>query len=222
VRLIAFGCSNTYGVGLEDCWDSKKETSKGYPPSKLAWPEHLSKLLGAECVNASRGGSSNRELWWRIINYEFQPDDIAVVLWTYPNRDCVIFDNNQLPEQLTDWHRNKTIQRFVVETYNEHDKRIESHTYIHHANLITQKYVPLYNFSAMEAQLCPYPKWQQFPILYDLEKIYSVSDRALDDEHPGPECHRLLSQEMYVKIDLIRRNQLPNFYPAGINKVTIN
>ena len=44
-RLVAFGCSNTYGEGLPDCWVDKNgdpsRTKAGFhgpKPSKLAWP----------------------------------------------------------------------------------------------------------------------------------------------------------------------------------------
>lgn len=223
-RLIAFGCSNTYGVGLKDCYDAEWGGSKDLPPSKFAWPEKLAEILGVECVNASRGGSSNREIWWKIINFDFQPDDVIAVLWSFPDRDCIInplYDEH--PEQINTWHRNKTVQRFVVDTYCEFDKRMESHTYIHHANILARPKVKnFYNFASQEVQLCPYPEWQQYPILFDMENVYDGGDRALDEIHPGPECHNQLAQEMHKKIQSVEQNQIPNYYPNGIKKITIN
>jgi hypothetical protein len=49
-RLIAFGCSNTYGEGLEDCWIPEFR-KHGPKPSKVAWPQILADKMGRECVN---------------------------------------------------------------------------------------------------------------------------------------------------------------------------
>ena len=83
-------------------------------------------------------------------------------------------------------------------------------------------YNEFYNFASNEVQLCPYPQWQQYPILYDMEKLYSTSDRALDNEHPGPVCHQQLANKMYEKILLVQQNRLSNYYSTGITKVTVN
>ena len=58
-RLIAFGCSNTFGQALEDCWDYEKNDVGEYP-SKLAWPSVLSKKLDLECHNHALPGASNK------------------------------------------------------------------------------------------------------------------------------------------------------------------
>ena len=52
-RLIAFGCSNTYGQGLEDC--HILPNFPGPSPSKTAWPNTLGNLLNcSEVINQSK------------------------------------------------------------------------------------------------------------------------------------------------------------------------
>jgi len=87
-RLIASGCSNTFGEGLVDCW-VEKTGSAGLEPSKFAWPELLAKHLGInEVVNLARGGSSNKTIWRNLVDFNWQEGDIAVIHWTFVDRDA--------------------------------------------------------------------------------------------------------------------------------------
>ena len=38
-RLIVFGCSLAYGVGLKDCWPN------AIKPSKLSWPQLVADVM---------------------------------------------------------------------------------------------------------------------------------------------------------------------------------
>lgn len=91
-RLIAFGCSHTFGVGLPDCYNRKKRISGKYP-SKLAWPQILADKLELKCINLGEGGSSNKKILYRILSFDFKQDDTVLVLWSYPIRTCIIEDN---------------------------------------------------------------------------------------------------------------------------------
>ena len=56
-KIVALGCSYTYGHGLEDCIGPND--SAGPVPSKFAWPNQLAKHLGVrEVLNLSHPGSS--------------------------------------------------------------------------------------------------------------------------------------------------------------------
>ena len=119
-RLLAFGCSYTYGEGLEDCWSPLNKTF-GPLPSKQAWPSILGKDLGREVHNFGICGASNKHIWHTILNIQsasidistnnksyhqqtilasnlelvnlanqIEPTDIVVILWTYFDRTCVI------------------------------------------------------------------------------------------------------------------------------------
>jgi len=60
MRLIAFGCSYTYGAGLEDCFTPP--IGHGPIPSKFAWPQLVANELNMECINMSSSGASNKEI----------------------------------------------------------------------------------------------------------------------------------------------------------------
>ena len=76
-RLVTFGCSHTYGIGLQD-------------PSKEAWPNVLGKLLEKEkTVNKGNPGASIKEIAHTAFNFKFLPTDTVVVLWTHLNRYCI-------------------------------------------------------------------------------------------------------------------------------------
>ena len=72
-RLVAFGCSYTYGYGLSDC--HIEPNKPGPNPSKLAWPSLLANMLDLEVVNCSNIGASNIHILWRLINFDFKNDD---------------------------------------------------------------------------------------------------------------------------------------------------
>ncbi len=58
MKLYAFGCSNTYGFGLPDCWDYIRKLQAG-DPSQYSFPVLVSKELELELVNGSECGISN-------------------------------------------------------------------------------------------------------------------------------------------------------------------
>ena len=84
-RLIAFGCSNTFGQALEDCWNYEKK-DVGEHHSKLAWPSVLSKKLNLECHNHALPGASNKLIMNQIISFPFAPNDTVVIMWSYLDR----------------------------------------------------------------------------------------------------------------------------------------
>lgn len=95
-RLVAFGCSHTYGHGLPDCYvpimKGKKTVGMQYGPvaSNLAWPKLLANLKNIECDNRGVPGASNKEILYNILNYNFTSNDCVYVLWTYLARWCII------------------------------------------------------------------------------------------------------------------------------------
>lgn len=82
-RLVAFGCSFTYGHGLPDCAIGPHA---GTTPSQHAWPALLADKLGRSVVNMSKPGAGNTEILWKLINFDFEPDDLCVIMWSYFTR----------------------------------------------------------------------------------------------------------------------------------------
>lgn len=89
MKIRAYGCSYTSGHGIEDVWDpiNKKNLTD---VSKQSWPFQVGKGLDLPVINYGFGGSSNKEILYKILNTEFCQDDIVIVLWTYVARSCII------------------------------------------------------------------------------------------------------------------------------------
>ena len=94
-RLITFGCSNTYGHGLDDCVTEKG--SHGPDPSKNSWPFLLGNMLEIEkVVNLAVPGSSNKQIAKKVIDYrDFTSEDLVIVGWTFIERDCIFLDESK-------------------------------------------------------------------------------------------------------------------------------
>ena len=85
-RLVAFGCSYTYGEALPDCYDPA--TGRAGPhPSMFAWPKLLADKLNVECVNCGEPAFSNAAILSHILDFKFCHDDICAILWTFKSRD---------------------------------------------------------------------------------------------------------------------------------------
>jgi hypothetical protein len=211
MRLITFGCSLTYGHGLQDCWDNDTQSPGGYC-SKLAWPSKLAKDLGVKCINTSFPGASAKETLFKIQNFNFLSDDIAVVLWTYPQRSCNInvdsidstnkeADSVAFTRYVPGGEDGVKIKTFYS-LYNETDSMIDYYTRIEYANLYFNSvgirafhFIPeqryLKNFSWLTATIQPVYFGQiktQFPL-------------ALDDLHPGKLAHYKFAEDIFKIIN---------------------
>ena len=71
-RLITFGCSYAYGTGLEDCKNWFFNQFHHLKPSKLGWAQTLANKLDIELVNKSFPGSSNIEVLYSILKFDFK------------------------------------------------------------------------------------------------------------------------------------------------------
>lgn len=74
-RLITFGCSYAYGTGLPDCNNWMFNKLHNLKPSKMGWASLLAKKLKVDCVNESFPGSSNTEILYNVLKFNYQPDD---------------------------------------------------------------------------------------------------------------------------------------------------
>lgn len=83
-RIVAFGCSHTYGHGLEDCWTASGKPGK--EPSKLVWPEILGNMNNVPVVNKSIPGGSVFSTSHSIEAFKFKQGDYVFILWPDYNR----------------------------------------------------------------------------------------------------------------------------------------
>lgn len=123
-RLIACGCSHTYGESLPGCLTTKRIDDPQPPPSQFAWPHVLAEKLGIEYLNRAHGGASNKQISTQMLSTELNKDDIVVFLWTHHDRSCFFDIQNgkfwidQLVPSYTEKRKN-----------NPKDRRIKNQVY---------------------------------------------------------------------------------------------
>lgn len=204
-RLITFGCSLTFGHGLPDCFVPPKDP--GSQPSKLGWPSIIAKCIDRDCVNISSPGASNKKIWYDIINFNYQKDDIVFILWSYIERSTIIHNNNKMTFVGT-WvpdHKN-----YYKELYDQNDATIMSSLFVNHANMyLRQENITTYNMIPGTREL-PILELnnlitKHIPIyLTDLRDYYPL---ALDKRHPGTEFQIAYAKKILDFLNI--KNNLP-------------
>lgn len=193
-RLIAFGCSHTFGQALPDCFIPP--SYPGEEPSRLAWPQVLAHKCGLTCVNMAVPGASNKSIWYRMLNFQYQPDDIVFVLWASVDRSCLIIDNESTQEigpWLTD---NKLYRMYYKHFHNEFDSLMTTKLYVNHINnYIKNKIYNLCWVSSMNTIFELGGNTVNFLPVYFCDYT-NIFPRALDNGHPGVEAHDRLAEEI--------------------------
>lgn len=204
-RLVAFGCSNTYGQGLPDCHFVNRAggAEPGPHPSKYAWPAKLSKLLDAkETINMGKPGSSNKQIWHTVMNFDFLPDDFVVCHWSLLHRSCVIYPDKDLlalglwpiPEK----HVGDAYQRYITTTNCDYDLMIESCGYIDHAHrYLRDKVQHLYHVVFKQQEFDQRPNWCSFDFAAEAGYFNRSFPLALDHAHTGVEGHKELAKAIF-------------------------
>ena len=211
-RLIAFGCSNTYGEGLSD--------SK-YPPSPLAWPNVLSNLSKRKCVNVSCPGSSNKRIWNEIINFEFQKNDVVFIMWTDVSRTCIIKENTI--EDIGIWKvgHNDTSKKYYKLLFDINDSVKDlnlrsSHCDLYLNSLGIKNYHLMYSdvlidhaittvkkgLNTLDKELYKKETYNNANILQiDFSEISGIYGKADDGVHPSKLAHAELANKIFSEVE---------------------
>lgn len=188
-RLISFGCSYTYGTGLDDCYVAPNDP--GPNPSKYAYPNLVATKLNRECINMAANGISNLAILDAILQYDFLPNDLVTVMWTYKTRDMVYTSPTQVEHKgrwLKDW----------IKQQNTYDMYVKSLLHIHHAYLyLKNKDVDFY-FLDVDTWKDVYedfsPAWMYGINFIEFDKkLEMIPPNGLDKVHPGPNFHKALA-----------------------------
>ena len=180
-RLICFGCSITSGYALLD-----KNTS---------WPSRLSKILNKNLIRIADPGASNLEILYNVLKFDFEPTDLVVILWTYPDRD-IIFQENfnciRLP-----WAGSIEQEGWML-AHNSFDLAVRSWICFNHAaSYLDCKDIDYYFFSANLLVTTTYKPSFIKNVINDLDiRKISKIDFALDKKHPGPKSHNVIANRI--------------------------
>lgn len=206
-RLIAFGCSNTFGLSL----DGTKITDS---PAKRAWPA----LVGA--INYGVCGASNKQIMLNILEKNFKPKDIVVILWTYTKTRTLLYTETEKHQLLI--HKHKMFHEHMdsqtkqaAEAWykwnvlrSQRDAMIDEYTYIKTANLhLQQQNIKVINLHCDDSY-DQYTSPGKIPTnlhtkLHNVENLLVKNDRADDGSHPGPNAHKLVSEFVWKQIKLL-------------------
>ena len=202
-RIVAFGCSNTYGQGLPDCYvdNGRGPSEAGDTCSKYAYPQVIANRLGYDCVNLGVPGGSNRIIWHNIINFDFQPNDLVIMYWTYIDRYASITESRTV--NLGMWSSMdplcKAWQKYNAVARSVQDRLLESLVHIDHAN----KYIQSKNIKHMNMKTSrndlkdTAPDWCTFKWdVKETEDLMVTQPLALDGLHMGSEAHQVIADRV--------------------------
>ncbi|MFY8211059.1 MAG: hypothetical protein ACOVLB_00100 [Candidatus Nanopelagicus sp.] len=185
-RLIAFGCSFTYGHGLSDCFIPPQ--NPGPYPSKFAWPSLVADSLELEVINNSECGSSNKQILYRTLDFAFVETDTVIFLWSFFQRSII----HNVDSNLQILPNNSECEGYY-KVHSDYDLFMETTLSIAHANLfLLDKKIKIYNFYLdrdLRLLLSQYPN--NVARNYELSYIpRSFQDIGLDKVHPGEKTQK--------------------------------
>lgn len=205
LRLIAVGCSQTYGHCLPDCYIEDPNTSDGLGiapnPSKMAFPQLVGSFIGAEVHNLSFPGGSTRNMWHELMNFNYHPDDYVICVWTFANRSMLIKRDKKT--HLGIWPSvsplNQAYQRFIALGNSDEDLELSAYQNIDHAHRVVQpqvKKILHYKINRFEYETVP--SWAQFEFTNALDYMIPNDklDYAIDEKHYGVESHKCIARQM--------------------------
>lgn len=185
MRLVTFGCSLTYGQFLDN-----RDTQ--------SWPALLGDKLNVEVINKGWHGSSNKEILYEILNFDFQPTDLCIVLWTNLYRWTIFKEDNIL--RLGAWQNTKQALSFVEHFWDDYDMSLDLYERANHVNRIVDR---SYHIVSDNNILKKEPVWNRVNFLTDIDfhSIRKSYPTANDGKHPGPLAYKEFSNLLYEKIN---------------------
>ena len=188
-RLVTFGCSHTFGVDLNY-------------PEKECWPTQLANALQVPLVNKGRGGASNRYIQHSVLNFEFNKDDLVIILWTYPDRYHIFKDGGKPYEYINVWSKNVNSKFWFKNLTTDYNEKFSNKSIVNHVNLFLQnKDIKTYNM-VVSSEFKYYFDITDCAIIdLDFNSDFLVKHpRAKDGWHMGPEGHLNFSRAIHSRI----------------------
>lgn len=198
-RIVAFGCSYTFGSGLEDTIRDKVDETTTH--SRLSYPSLIANKLGFQCQNMSCPGYSNYEILLSILNFDFQKTDKILVMWSFSMRD-MLYDNNGAAMNIFS-PRAESYKKHWALAHTDRDLFLKSWLFFYTSHLHLrdfEHYFLIPNPNSINLNLRPtYAYGIEFENIY----IAELGDRyglAYDGTHPGQTAHDHLAKYLYNKI----------------------
>lgn len=208
MRIIAFGCSYTYGQWLS----STELRGKKDCPNVLSYPSIIAKKLNCPVDNLAEPGSSNKQIWFRIITYKFKPGDIALVHWTHTERFCSIDDKSKI-KRFGPWlNTDQDVMAYYKHVWLNFDTCLDSNLrLINGMEHLDRKGIKNFHMRLNSINVDTQLKADNILKMTDrgLGKILNFNlfstdimpdhiknDKALDDKHPGSLVHQWFADQL--------------------------
>lgn len=145
-RVVAFGCSYTQGVGLEQHIDHLSVEA-----SQLAWPQQLANMLELTCVNMGFGGQSAKYVTREALRFEYQKGDIVCIQWPTSER-TTFFKYDKLQEDVGQLLAllpvDERFEDYYLKYYTDYDAMWQQLSYIDHVDrYLRSKNIPVVHLS---------------------------------------------------------------------------
>ena len=205
-RLVTFGCSLTYGHGLEDCF--VPPVHPGPKHSNLAWPTIVADKFNLKLENHSQPGLSNRGILHKILEFEHEKNDIVVIMWTNVYRWSKIQINRI--ENYGLWLDTPYV-KMLAEHADEYDLTLTSAhcanlSYHHLKEKTDVRQIHIISGSGIKYDT----PWRMDSFQWNQVKFenygFGLRDKyplALDNAHPGPEAHKQFAKLVVKSIDKV-------------------
>ena len=208
-KLFTYGCSYTYGHGLEDCIIRKVDP--GHNPSKLGYAALVAQHLNAnELFNYSRPGTSNKWIVHAInVTVESQQiakNDAVIIQWTFLDRSCILrkgsHRNLDKYDALGSWmadEKRSLSQAYYKHFHDTYDNIHVTSWYIKYVDLLLKSHgitkilhtAPPDRKKDITAYLPDTIEW------WDDNISRNRIDTALDRHHPGPKSQKLYADKLF-------------------------
>ena len=196
------------GQGNDDLWDNEKKICiKGR--SKYAWPETLGKLLSIPVFNLGIPGSSNKEIAYKISQFNFEEGDFVLIGWTFNERSCIIntillpFIVNPANLDICDFQLSIHYNDPVNKQWKKHhtsnkNLQFESLMYVYG----TQAYLTAYNIPFLQTFISNglYNLDTDTTVLknvYPRKLDYSYGQPGADGSHPSRQTYNIWAKQVY-------------------------
>lgn len=219
--LWTFGCSHTYGHGLEDCITDGNGAEP--IPSRIGYASILAKKLNVPIKNMSRPGIGNKHIFFRlqqeISKNRIRTNDIVLIQWSYVERNCIIksvdtpaqhhfFSSDKEDDvlMLGPWIKDKFSKMFYKSFYTEVDAVWHTINYINLAHAILKSNgindtlhirPPYGNVDRTLLKLLGEQYLTDGIPMCKLGITDMVVDKALDNAHPGPKTQQIFADHLF-------------------------
>ena len=197
-RLIAFGCSYTFGHGLEDCLSKNRKAPT--KPSRYAWPKVLSTMMNLDCINLGIAGASNKHIWYKALTTEYQEGDIVVFLWSHIARWCKITDYDKV-QNVGNWTGGKMGKCYYSFLQNDYDSNLDLNLRVDHISLYLDKLgIRSYHCYAVDRETSILDFNSAISLKTSFQDIRGKHGLAEDKKHPDKFAHIEFADSLYKEI----------------------